>query len=326
MLKFVIDMMGGDNGVKATVLAVKNFKKDHPDIFFYCVGNLEDLKELKDQENISLVESKTILKMDVSPMEAMRDKDSSLFVACDTYLKNNCDALISAGSTGALVTLGVFKIKRLEGVIRPCIISPFPTQIKGKKIVACDLGANVENTSEMLVQFAKMGSLFYKVLYKEDSPKVYLLNNGTEEEKGNHLTKETYQLLKKDEKVNFIGNIEGRDALSGIADVIVTDGFTGNIFLKTLEGTAKTMSNLIKKAFKRNFASKIGYLFAKKGFDEFSNTMDYKSTGGAMLLGVNGLLVKAHGSSDDKTFYSSLNVALTLASGEIIKHIKEGLS
>ncbi len=324
-MKFVIDMMGGDNGVETTIGAVKEFLKLHDDVEFFCIGNVESLKPLEGTPRVTIVPSKEVLKMDVDPMEAMHKHEASLNIAMDTYIKEKCDCLVSAGSTGALVSEGVFKIRRLPGIKRPCLVSPFPTVIKGKKFVCADLGANIENTSENLVQFAKITSIFYRLAYNVENPKVYLLNNGTEEEKGNALMKETYQLLKNDSSINFIGNMEAREPLNGECDVLITDGFTGNIFLKSTEGACKAMSNLIKRSFKTNLLTKIGYLFSKKGFKDMSETMDYKSTGGAMLLGVNGLLIKAHGSSDVRTFVSSLKIGYKLAKSDVVNKIKENL-
>lgn len=324
-MKFVIDMMGGDNGVDATVPAIKEFASKHEDITFFCVGKIELLNDLENIANIKLIPSYDVLKMDVDPMDAMHSKGSSLNIATDVFIKEKADCLISAGSTAALVSEGIFKVKRLPGIKRPCLMSPFPTQIQGKFFVGADLGANAENTPENIDQFARMSTTFYKLAYGKENPTVHLLNIGTEEEKGNALTKETYNVLKNDNKINFKGNIEAREPLKGNCDIVVCDGYSGNIFLKATEGACKVMSNLIKKSFKKNLLTKIGYLFSKKGFDDLSKTMDYKSTGGAMLLGINGLLIKAHGSSDKRAFISSLNVGLRLAEKHIIEKIKEEL-
>lgn len=321
-MKFVIDMMGGDNGVKSTIPAVKQFLANHDDVDFICVGDPALLGELKDNKHVKIIESKTVLAMDVDPMSAINDKESSLAVAIANYKTEQADALISAGSTGALVTFGVFKIKRLEGIRHPGFISPMPTMIKGKQMVACDLGANIANTKEDLLNYAVMGSLYYKIAFKKEKPDVFLLNNGTEEEKGNELTKETYQLLKVSKQINFCGNIEARDPLKGGCDVLIMDGFSGNIYLKSTEGALKVMSSLLKKAFKKNIFTKIGYLFARKGVKDISDTMDYKAVGGACLLGVDGLLLKAHGNSDPRAFIGCFNQAYTLAKEDMINKIK----
>lgn len=325
-MKFVIDMMGGDNGLKATIGATKEFIKRHKDVEFFLIGELNSLSEFNNQTNVHLVESKTVLKMDVDPLTALREKDSSLMVAIDTYLKNGCDALISAGSTGALLSAAIFKIKRIEGITRPCLITSFPTIKKDKKIVVCDLGANNANTKEELVQFAIMGSIYYSIIYHSNNPEVYLLSNGTEEEKGSPLGKEAYPLLKECESINFKGNIEARDPLFGDIDVLVADGYSGNIYLKAVEGTAKAMSSMLKTAFKRNVFSMIGYLFSKKGIEEMKQKMDYKNVGGALLMGVNGVVIKAHGSSDVQSFLSALENGYKLVSVDIVNKFKEELN
>jgi phosphate acyltransferase len=324
-MKIVIDMMGGDNGLKATIPGVKEFIKQHPEIEAYCIGSEVLDEEFKNYNNVKVVHSNKVLKMDVDPMTAFRTLDSSLMVATNTYLDNKCDALISAGSSGALLTASIFKIKRINGVIRPGFITSFPTVKKGKKFVVCDVGANNANTKEELVQFAKMGTLYYKFLYGEDNPRVYLLSNGTEEEKGSPLTKEAFKLLKDDKTINFLGNTEGRDALFGDLDVLVCDGFSGNVFLKAIEGTAKAMSQMMKEAFTRNIFTKLGYLMTKKGIKEMKDKMDYKNVGGAMLIGIDGIVIKAHGNSDGKTFLSALNVAYTLGQKNIVEQFKKAL-
>lgn len=324
-MKFVIDMMGGDNGLKATIPATKELIEKHKDVELFLVGDLKELEEFNNKDKIHLIESKTVLAMDVDPMTALKQSDSSLMVGIKTFLENKCDALISAGSTGAILSAAIFKIKRLPKITRPCLITSFPTLKDNKKFVVCDLGANSANTKEELNQFALMGSLYYSIIYGEKNPSVYLLNNGTEEEKGNEVTKEAYQLLKENKSINFKGNIEGRDPLFGNIDVLVADGFTGNIFLKSVEGTAKVMSQMIKEAFKKNLLTKIGYLFSKKGIDGIKTKMDYKNVGGALLLGVNGIVIKAHGSSDARSFMSALENAYKLAKVDIVNKIKEEL-
>lgn len=324
-MKIVIDMLGGDSGLNATIPALKDFINQHKDVFIYAVGDNSLVKELNEYKNVKVVLSKNVLPMDVDPMTAYRNEDSSLMVATKTFLENNCDALISAGSSGALLTASIFKIKRIPGVIRPGFITSFPTIKEGKKFVVCDLGANNENSKEELAQFAKLASLYYKFIYGENKPRVYLLSNGTEEEKGSPVTKEAFKLLKEDKTINFLGNTEGRDALFGEIDVIVCDGFSGNIFLKATEGCAKAMSFMIKEAFKRNIFSKIGYLVSHKGFVKMKEKMDYKNVGGAMLVGVNGIVIKAHGNSDARSFLSALNIAYDLNEAQVIEKFKEAL-
>ncbi|MFA5283486.1 MAG: phosphate acyltransferase PlsX [Bacilli bacterium] len=323
MIKLVVDMMGSDGGSATTVQAVIDFLKENDDTEFFCVGNINELNRLKDNNRVHLIASKGIIPMEAGALEALRARDSSMMVAIDTLMNERADGIISAGGTGAYLSSTTIKLKKIEGVSRPALVSPFPTKIKGKQVVVLDIGASNENSSLELVQFALMGRLYAQNVLGVNDPKVFLLSNGTESGKGSPIVKEAHSLLKNDKY--FKGNIEGREALYGDADVIVCDGFTGNVFLKTCEGVAKMMSGMMKDAFRRNIFSKCGYLLAKKGFNEMKETMDYKATGGAMILGVNGVVVKAHGSSDAFAFKCALNVAYKLAKNDITKKIREGI-
>lgn len=325
-MKIVIDMMGGDNGTSTTIEATKLFIKDHKDATMYLVGDETLLRnEFAGVDNVIICPSKTIVAMDADPMSALKDLDSSLMVSVKTYLENNCDVFVSAGSTGALLTAAVFKIKRIPGIKRPCLTTTFPTLDADHKFIVCDLGANNSNTAEELVQFAIMGSVYYKILFNKERPEVFLLSNGTEDEKGSPLNKEAFPMLKANENINFKGNIEAREPLKGGVDVLITDGYTGNIFLKTIEGTAKMMGELIKGAFKKNLSTKIGYLFSKKGVAEMKDKMDYKKIGGALLLGVNGIVLKAHGNSSVISFEKTIETGYDLASKDMLSKIKEAL-
>lgn len=322
-MKLVIDAMGGDNGSSIVVDAIKRFLNENKDIEIIVFGNKEELSEL---DNLcKVVHSETVVPMEAGAIQVMHMRDSSMMMALKYMKENNCDAVISCGSTGGFLSAATVTLKMIEGVKRAALTAPFPTQIKGKKVTLLDIGASNENTAEHLVQFALMGKLYSEAVYKTENPSVYLLSNGAEEMKGSPVSKEAYKLLGDANFPGFKGNIEARYALSGKADVIVSDGFSGNIFLKGAEGVAKMMSGMIKKAFKRNIFSMIGYLLCKKGINEMSETMDYKSTGGAMLLGVNGVVVKAHGSSDAFSFYSALKVAKSLVENDVCNKIKEGI-
>lgn len=323
-MKIVIDMMGGDNSLNTTIPATKEFLNLYNDLELFLIGDLDILtKEFANFKNVQVFESKTIIKMDADPLSAIRDKESSLMVAIKVFLENNCDALISAGSTAALLTAATLKIKRIEGIVRPCLVTSFPTLKDNKKFVTCDLGANTTCTKEELVQFAIMGSIYYKTIYQDNaSPRVYLLNNGTEEEKGTQLNKEAYPLLKECKKINFLGNMEARDPLKGELEVLVCDGYSGNIFLKTMEGTARSMSKMIKEVFTKNIFTKLSYLVVRKGISKMKEKMDYKNVGGALLAGVNGIVIKAHGSSDKRCFLSALNNSYKLVKNDTVNQIK----
>ena len=321
MVKIVVDMMGGDNGASASIAAVTKFLNDHDDVEFICVGDEKTLEPLK--EKVKIIPSTSVVPMECSVMQAMRDKESSVYKAVNATFSENADAVLSAGSTGAFLSLFTLIIKKIDGVDRPALITQFPTKIKGKYVVLLDVGASTENSANELFQFAKIGEAYYQAFYNTEHPNVYLICNGTEEGKGNTLSKETYALLKGQE--NFKGYMEARDVFTGKADVVVMDGFTGNIFLKGSEGMAKMMGGLMKDAFKSSFSSKIGYLFARKGIKGMLEIMNYKRVGGALLVGVNKVAVKAHGNADEESFYGSINVAYTSAKANSVERIKKNL-
>ena len=320
-MKIAVDTLGGDNGSTVIVKAIIEFLTKHKDVEIVAVGNQDELKELEGK--CEIIHAPDIVPMEAGPLEAMRMKNSSLYVMTQLAKEGKVDALVSAGSTGGYLSLTTLILKTIPGVHRAALVAPFPTRIKGKKVVILDIGASNENSPEELSQFAVMGSLYSKYILGVEEPKVCLLSNGTEAGKGSPVGKEAYKLFK--DKPYFKGNIEARNALSGECDVIVTDGYSGNIFLKSSEGMAKMMASMVKDAFKRNLWSKLGYLHVKKGMKEMSETMDYKSTGGAMLLGVNGVVVKAHGNSDEYSFGCALEVAYKLVDNNLINKIKEGI-
>lgn len=322
-MKFVIDMMGGDNGTSATVPAVRQFKQKHPNIQLIVVGKENELNSLKDIATI--IHADDIIPMEAGPMEVMRARKSSMYLAIQAYQEHNADAIISSGSTGGFLSIATLKIKMIEGIERAALVAPFPTLIRNKFVTILDIGANAENNAHHLTQFALMGRLYAEKVFGIENPTTYLLSNGSEPEKGSVIGKEAHHILVEEKFPNFKGNIEAKEALHGHADVIVCDGFAGNVLLKSIEGTAKVMSTLLKEAFKTNLLTKIGYLFTKKGVKDMRDRMDYKKVGGAMLLGINGVVVKAHGNSDVLTFFSALEVAYKMAANKMVEHIKESL-
>ncbi|MCR5505655.1 MAG: phosphate acyltransferase PlsX [Bacilli bacterium] len=323
MKKIIIDAMGGDNGSPIVVEAVKNFLNKHHDVEIAVVGKQEELESLKDICRI--IDARDVVPMDAGALEVMRLRGSSMMTALKTYKEEGYDAVVSCGSTGGFLSAATITLKMIPGVKRAALVSPFPSQIKGKKTVFLDIGANNENSAEELVQFATIGRAYSKAVFNLEQPKIYLLSNGSEEEKGAPEVKEAHRMMKESNFPGFMGNIEAVNALNGEPDVVVCGGFAGNIFLKSSEGMAKFMSKLIKGAFKKNLWTKIGYLHVRKGMKEMTETMDYKSTGGAMLLGVNGVVVKGHGNSDAYAFECAINVAYKLANADIVSKIKEDL-
>ncbi|MCQ2798878.1 MAG: phosphate acyltransferase PlsX [Bacilli bacterium] len=324
MVKLIVDMMGSDLGSAATKEGVRRFKANHPDCELVLVGKLD---ELADMEGYEKIEANDTVGMTAGAMEVLRKRDASMVKAVRAAAdpEMHADGVISAGGTGAFLSAATLILKKINGVKRPALVTAFPKLTdEGGYVTILDCGSSNENTAEELQQFALMGSLYSKAVYGIENPRVGLVANGSEEGKGSPLGKEAYALLKEDKKINFIGNVEGNQVLTDYTDVVVCDGFTGNVLLKTTEGVAKGMGKEIKKAFTRNLASKIGYLFARKSFNVFIDKMNPKKTGGALLLGVNGVAVKAHGNSDGENFESALNVAYKLAVANIVAKMQEG--
>jgi phosphate acyltransferase len=322
MVKLVIDMMGSDLGSSMSKKAVSDFHASHPDCTLILVGKKE---ELADMASYQIIDAQDVVAMETGALEVLRKKDSSMVKAVQAVLDLKADGVVSAGSTGAFLSASTLMLKKIPGVIRPALVVSFPNLGKGGFCSILDVGASNANTPEEMAQFAVMGSLYESIVNGVSNPSVKLLSNGSEEGKGSPEGKAAYELLKGSKKVNFQGNIEGNKILSGEADVIVTDGYSGNVLLKSTEGAAKAMGGLLKQAFKRNFASKIGYLLTKKGLGPMKNSLDPKKTGGSLLLGVNGVVVKAHGNSDAEAFMHAIEVAYRLSTAQIVSKIAEGL-
>jgi len=322
MIKLAVDAMGSDNGSPIVVEAIKKFHEEHKDVEFYVCGKKEELSDLA--SFCTIIDAQDVMKMEDGALEVMRKRETSMLKAVDLVANGTCDGVVSAGSTGAFLTAATIKLKLIPGVMRAALLTTFPT-VDGKGVVITDIGANNENTPEHLKQFARIGALYAQVVRKVNNPRVYLLSNGAEEKKGSPLVKEAHQLIKNDNTGYFKGNIEARYALSGEADVVITNGFDGNIFLKSTEGVAKMMTTLMKKAFKKNIFTKIGYLFAKSGIKEMVKVMDYKQYGGAMLVGVNGVVVKGHGSSNAESFYHAIRVTKEMVESGVIASLKEAM-
>lgn len=322
MIKIAVDAMGSDKGSSIVVEAVKKFLSDYKDVELTVYGKQEELSELVDL--VKIVDCKDVMGMEDGALQIMRKKETSMIKAIEGAKNDDLDGVVSAGSTGAFLTAATIYLKLIDGLQRAALVSPFPTDGE-KSVIILDIGANNENTPEHLVEFAKMGRVFSKVYNDVETPRVYLLSNGAEEKKGSPVVKEAHQLLKNSNFEGFKGNMEARYILSGEADVVVCNGFDGNVVLKGTEGTAKLMTSLLKKAFKKNIFTKIGYLFARSGIKDMQEKMDYKSYGGAMLLGVNKVVVKGHGSSDARAFYHAIRVTYELIKKDMITKIKEEL-
>ena len=320
----ILDMMGADKGAPELVEGVKLFLSRNPGEYrLIAVGKQEELQGLKGIAEV--IDARDVVPMEAGARDVLRMKESSMMKAIDLYETMNADAMISCGGTGAYLSAATLKLKLIPGVERAALIVPMPNAI-GKITNVLDIGASNENSAEHLVQFATMGRLFNQAVYGNKEPRVYMMSNGTEDKKGSPEGKKAFDILVANKFPGFKGNIEGRESLNGHADVIVTDGYTGNVYLKTTEGVFKIMSNEIKKFFKRTFFSKLAYLFAKKGVEQMKHRWDYRTTGGSMLLGLNGVIVKAHGSSDRLAFSYAIEVGKKLAEANIVETMKKGFA
>ena len=323
MISIAIDAMGGDFGcepiVKGVIEALK-YKKFNA----ILVGDSKVLKPFIPsnlEKYISYEESSDIFSMDENSTDVLKRKESSIYKAIDLVKNKKVNAVISAGHSGATMSLATLRIGRIEGVLRPAIATLMPN-INDKTLVL-DVGANTDCKAEHLYQFAIMGEIYAKEVMKIQKPRVALLSNGEEDCKGNELTKETHQLLKKMQ--NFKGNAEGGDIFNGSIDVLVCDGFNGNITLKACEGVATTITKILKNEVKNSILNKIGALFMKNAFKNLKTKIDWREYGGAPLLGVDGCVIISHGKSDQKAIKNAIFQAINFANSNINEVIKNEL-
>ncbi|SEN30575.1 phosphate:acyl-[acyl carrier protein] acyltransferase [Peptostreptococcus russellii] len=326
-MKIVIDGMGGDNAPQAVVegacMAVNEYGVDIVITGDEKAINEELKKHSYDKNKISVVHTTEVITNEEKPVHAIRKKkDSSMVVALNMVKNKEADIVISAGSTGALLSGGVFIIKRIKGISRPCICATLPT-INGGSTMLADTGANVDCDVQNLMDFAFMTDIYARKVLKKDSPRVALANIGTEEGKGNDLVKKTFEELKNVEGLNFIGNMETREILNGVCDVVVCDGFIGNIVLKTVEGSVLSLFKKLKEAMMSTTKSKIGALLMKSELKEIKDLLDYTSYGGAPFLGVDGGVIKAHGSSNAKSIKNAIYQGIKFHEGEVMDEIKK---
>jgi len=314
-MKIILDCMGSDLGVSATVGGAVEAVRTHG-VEVMLVGDSAAIREVLTKENfprdgLTILDAQDVITMEDDPVYAVRNKKSaSMIVALQALADGEGDAIVSAGNTGALLTAATLILKRFPGTRRGALCAVLPSG--DSRAILIDCGANVECTSEMLVQFAHMGSAFVAGVMGVESPRVGLINNGTEYKKGTPLQVETYQLLKaagEAGQLNFIGNVEGREVPGGGADVFVADGFTGNVVLKTYEGAGLLFARLFKELLMSNTRTKLAALSIKRELGEMKKRMDYKEIGGAPILGVRKPVIKAHGSSDAHAFASAIDQA-----------------
>ena len=334
-MKIILDAMGGDHAPMAPVMGAIAAAKDFG-AQITLVGRGEEILQVLRQHNIDtlpqgveIANADEVVDMHDDPANVIRKKkNSSMVIGLKLLADGEGDAFVSAGSTGALLSGATLLVKRVKGIRRAAMGPVMPNKAGGKTVIL-DCGANAECTPEFLLQFGLVGSLYAKKYLGVENPRVGLLNIGTEDTKGTQLQKDAYALLQAaSEKgiLNFTGNVEARGVPMGEVDVVVCDGFAGNVLLKTIEGTAMFMGSLMKhKIFKRNIFSKIGYLFCKKGVDEVMAMLDYREIGGTQFLGIKKPVIKAHGSSDALAFRNAVRQAMDAAQTDISAELEQGL-
>ncbi|EFW00268.1 fatty acid/phospholipid synthesis protein PlsX [Streptococcus australis] len=321
MKKIAVDAMGGDHAPQALVEGVNQAIQEFKDIEVILYGDETKIKQyLTATERVSIVHTDEKINSDDEPTRAIRrKKQASMVLAAHAVKNGEADAMLSAGNTGALLASGYFIVGRIKVIDRPGLMSTLPT-LDGKGYDMLDLGANAENTPTHLHQYAIMGAYYAENVRGIKRPRIGLLNNGTEESKGDPLRKETYQLLAADSALNFVGNVEARDLMDGVADVIVTDGFTGNAVLKTMEGTALGLFKQLKRVLSGGgLKAKIGAFLLKNDLRGLKKTLDYSDVGGAVLFGLQAPVVKTHGSSDAKAVYSTIRQIRTMLETDVIR-------
>lgn len=327
-MRIAIDAMGGDHAPHAHVESALSAAAEWPDTHLILVGNPELLKPLigsSPPSNVSIEPAMEVIGNDDEPVKAVRRKvNSSMVVAGRMVKEGRADAMISAGNTGALMALGLLVVGRLKGIERPGLAPIFPS-LDNVGVLALDMGANMDAKPEHLLQYALMGSLYRKKVHGIQKPRVGLLNVGSEAAKGNELTKAAYELL-ENAPIHFVGNIEARDVLDRTCDVLVCDGFSGNIMLKAMEGAASTIFKLLREELTSSFTSKLAAGVLKPSFRRVRDRMDYNEHNGAPLLGVNGLVIKGHGSSDAKAMKTAIRQTRTAIGNGLIASLADEFS
>ena len=334
-MKIILDAMGGDNAPQAPVLgAIEAVKRYNADIILVGRGQ-EILEVLKKNgldtlpEGMEIAHADDVVDMHDDPATVIhKRKNSSMIIGLKMLADGKGDAFVSAGSTGALLTGATLLVKRVRGIRRAAMAPAMPTKA-GTKVIICDCGANAECTPEFLLQFGLVASAYSKFTLGVENPKVGLLNIGSEDSKGTQLQRDAYALLKDASDrglLNFTGNVEAREVPLGAVDVVVCDGFSGNILIKSIEGTAMFMGSMLKRMFKKNLGSKLGYLLCKSGVQDMMKLLDYREIGGTQFLGIKKPVIKAHGSSDALAFRNAVKQAMTAAEGDFTAQLEKNLA
>ncbi|PAV29967.1 phosphate acyltransferase [Virgibacillus profundi] len=321
-MRLAIDAMGGDHAPKEIVLGAMDAISQIENLHITLIGDENKIKEyLTNEKNIDIIHTDVVITSDDEPVRAVRrKKNASLVLMAQEVKDKKADACISAGNTGALMSAGLFVVGRIPGIDRPALSPTLPT-IDGNGFLLLDVGANVDAKPNHLVQYAVMGSIYVEKVRSIKNPTVGLLNVGTEDGKGNDLTRKAF-LQMKEAPINFIGNVEARDILSGAADVVVTDGFSGNVALKTIEGTAMTMFSMLKETFMASMKTKLAAGMIKNDLKGLKRKLDYSEYGGAGLFGLSAPVIKAHGSSNRRAIFSAIKQACHMVEHNVTDTIK----
>ena len=330
MIKVAVDAMGGDNSPEKIINGIIHHHKTNKNVFYKIFGDKEKIfshiKNNINTNNYEIINTLNKVSSEDSPLEAAkRGKDTSMWLAIESVKKKDCDIVISAGNTGALLVISKLNLKMIENIDKPALSALWPNK-KGMSVVL-DLGANIECSSKNLFDFSVMGSSLYKSLYPEETPNVALLNIGSEELKGNETIKETFKLLnsKKNDDFQFSGYIEGNELMNGNVNVIVADGFTGNVALKTAEGTANFITGELKKALGGTLIGKISSLLNISNLKKFKKRLDPRLYNGAIFIGLDSPVIKSHGGTDYIGFSNSLDVCCRIIKGNLIEKIKKNI-
>ncbi|ABK44153.1 phosphate:acyl-[acyl carrier protein] acyltransferase [Magnetococcus marinus MC-1] len=334
-VRIALDAMGGDNAPRAVIEGMLEVQKKRPEVVFTLVGIESRIRQELEQMGVEedgfrIWHASEVVEMDEKPAVALRTKkDSSMRVGANLVKENQVDAFVSAGNTGALMATAKFVLKTLRGIDRPAIASVIPAV--GGETLMLDLGANVDCSSEHLCQFALMGSIFANAVLGVRAPRVGLLNIGEEDTKGNEQVRDAGEQLKARSATlipggSYVGNVEGTDIFKDTVDVVVCDGFVGNVSLKSIEGTAKMLTHYLRGAFTKNWKTKLMYLIARPALRCFRDEMDPRKHNGAILLGLNGVVVKSHGGADSVAYAHAIHVAVDLAEKQVTKRIRDAVA
>ena len=324
-MKLSLDVMGFENKISEAIIAARKFVKKHPDVQIILVGNQQEIIQNIKKNEFEIVDAKEVIKMDDSPITALRKSESSMYKAIKLVADNVTDGVLSAGSTACYVTLVYYLIKTIPGITKPGFMPFLPTTGENKFFGMIDVGANKDCSGEDLYNFAKMANIYFKSVHNNSNPKIGVINIGTEKSKGFQYHHDVNEILLKNKNLNYVGFVEPRYLLQGVVDIAVCDGYTGNLVLKSLEGGLKAISTALKKSYKKPW-NWLGALFSIFAIKDVSKTFDYKNKAGAIVLGLNKSAVKTHGSADKEQFVSALNLLYDIIKNNVTAKIKKSFN